>query len=374
MKDINIAAILIQKRKEKSITQEQLADFLRVSKASVSKWETGASYPDISFLPQLATYFDISIDELMDYDPQMNKDQIRHLTHHLTTEITKRPFEETVAEWRSYAKRYYACYPLLLQLGIFMLNNASLAADAEQRVALLQESTTLFKRIRENSSNAPLCQMAIKLEATIQLALQNPDAALELLELFEDETLMPPDLLMAAAHQMKGDVDGAKRIVQIGHFQNLVLQLNYLLTYLPMVINDNDAFEATVNRARALTDVYGVSDLHPFIMLSVDLTCAICYAARGETDRCLETLESYAALLASDKTKLSLHGDAYFDLIDSWLEGLETGNQLPRNTVLVRSDLVDAVEKHPAFASLAKEKRYKALVKKLQKVKKEDAG
>ena len=66
MKEINIAKVLVKKRKEKGITQDQLANYIGVSKASVSKWETEQSYPDVTFLPQLAAYFNISIDELMD--------------------------------------------------------------------------------------------------------------------------------------------------------------------------------------------------------------------------------------------------------------------------------------------------------------------
>lgn len=50
-----------------------------VSKAAVSKWETGLSYPDITLLPVLAAYFNISIDELMGYEPQMGKEDIRKL-------------------------------------------------------------------------------------------------------------------------------------------------------------------------------------------------------------------------------------------------------------------------------------------------------
>ncbi|MHC1772911.1 MAG: helix-turn-helix domain-containing protein [Flexilinea sp.] len=73
MKEINIANVLVNKRKEKGITQDELANYIGVSKASVSKWETGQSYPDVTFLPQLAAYFNISIDDLMDYKPQMTK-------------------------------------------------------------------------------------------------------------------------------------------------------------------------------------------------------------------------------------------------------------------------------------------------------------
>lgn len=57
MNGLNIGKCIIRKRKEKGITQEQLADYMGVSKASVSKWETGQSYPDIVILPKMAAYF-----------------------------------------------------------------------------------------------------------------------------------------------------------------------------------------------------------------------------------------------------------------------------------------------------------------------------
>ena len=79
MKEINIHKIIADKRKEKGITQEELAAYIGITKASVSKWETGQSYPDITFLPLLASYFNISIDELISYTPQMEQEDIKNL-------------------------------------------------------------------------------------------------------------------------------------------------------------------------------------------------------------------------------------------------------------------------------------------------------
>lgn len=50
-------------RKEKKITQEQLAEFVGVSPQAVSKWETN-SFPDASLLPKIAEKLEVSIDEL----------------------------------------------------------------------------------------------------------------------------------------------------------------------------------------------------------------------------------------------------------------------------------------------------------------------
>ena len=54
-------------RKNKSITQTQLAEALSVSSQSVSKWENHLSAPDISVLPVIARYFGITMDELFGY-------------------------------------------------------------------------------------------------------------------------------------------------------------------------------------------------------------------------------------------------------------------------------------------------------------------
>ena len=73
MKEINTAKVFVKKRKEKGITQDERANYIGVTKASVSKWETEQSYPDITFLPMLATYFNISVDDLIDDKPQMTR-------------------------------------------------------------------------------------------------------------------------------------------------------------------------------------------------------------------------------------------------------------------------------------------------------------
>lgn len=55
-------------RKEKGLTQEELANMLGVSSQAVSKWENDASCPDVSLLPQLCKILGISTDELLTGD------------------------------------------------------------------------------------------------------------------------------------------------------------------------------------------------------------------------------------------------------------------------------------------------------------------
>lgn len=54
-------------RKNKNMTQEELAEVLLVSSQAISKWENGQSVPDIELLPVIARYFGITMDELFNY-------------------------------------------------------------------------------------------------------------------------------------------------------------------------------------------------------------------------------------------------------------------------------------------------------------------
>lgn len=54
-------------RKNKGMTQEELAEVLLVSSQAVSKWETHVSIPDVELLPVIARYFGITMDELFNY-------------------------------------------------------------------------------------------------------------------------------------------------------------------------------------------------------------------------------------------------------------------------------------------------------------------
>lgn len=64
MKEINLSKNISDLRKQKGITQEQLALALNISPQAVSKWETNISQPDTQTLPLIAEYFNVSIDYL----------------------------------------------------------------------------------------------------------------------------------------------------------------------------------------------------------------------------------------------------------------------------------------------------------------------
>lgn len=59
---------LLELRKQKGLTQEELAEVLYVSRTAISKWESGRGYPNIESLKAISKYFSVSLDELLSGD------------------------------------------------------------------------------------------------------------------------------------------------------------------------------------------------------------------------------------------------------------------------------------------------------------------
>ncbi len=67
----------IQKlRKQKGLTQEQLAEQLYVSRTAISKWESGRGYPSIDSLKEISKYFSVSLDDLLSSDEILTLAQV----------------------------------------------------------------------------------------------------------------------------------------------------------------------------------------------------------------------------------------------------------------------------------------------------------
>ena len=65
MNNEKTGALIAQIRKEKELTQKQLADKIGVSNATISKWETGKGFPDISLLEPLSEALNVSVSEIL---------------------------------------------------------------------------------------------------------------------------------------------------------------------------------------------------------------------------------------------------------------------------------------------------------------------
>lgn len=365
MKEINIAKTIGNKRKEKGITQDDLANYIGVSKASVSKWETGLSYPDITFLPQLASYFNISIDDLMGYEPQMTKEDIRKLYHKLSADFAAKPFDEVLNHCREIVKKYFSCFPLLIQIGALLVNYSTVSKDPDKTASTIAEAKEIFIRVKKESNDVELAEQALHLEAVCSLTLGNPNEVLELLG-ESNAPLFSTETLLASAYQMTGKFQEAKTVLQVGVYQYIASLFGILSSYLMLCTDDMERFEEIYKRTISIEETFHIKELHPSIILNFYLSASQGYLANENIDKALEILEKYTELVTGDIYPLQLKGDNFFHLLDDWFNEFALGTSLPRDENTVKLSMADVVINNPAFSALANESRFKSIVEKLK--------
>ena len=361
MKEINIAKTLNAKRKEKGITQDELATYIGVSKASVSKWETAQSYPDITFLPQLATYFNISVDELIGYAPQMTKEDIKKLYHRLSTLFSNQPFDVVLAECRELIKKYYSCFPLLLQMSVLLVNHFMLAKEKEKQEEILKEIIGLCIRIKAESEDVWLSKQANSIEAISQLVMQNPKEVLELL----DGTMKPTsddEPLLANAYMMIGDIQKAKEVMQISTYKHFLGIIGNSVVSLLQYVKEPEKFEEIIHRILSVAKLFNIDKLHQNAMLQFYYAAAQGYAMQGNTEKVLDMLKKYADICTKDFFPFKLHGDEFFDSIEGWFAEFDLGKDAPRDEKVIKESMLNSVVDNPAFVALAEDPRYKSII------------
>lgn len=77
---MNIGRKIKELRKVRSMTQEQLAEYLNISPQAISKWENETAYPDIMLIPRIAAFFEVSTDHLFGINDNVDNERTRAIT------------------------------------------------------------------------------------------------------------------------------------------------------------------------------------------------------------------------------------------------------------------------------------------------------
>ncbi|MGF2062573.1 helix-turn-helix domain-containing protein [Enterococcus casseliflavus] len=381
--DLPIGEEIARRRKQRGITQQELAVFMNVSKASVSKWETGQSYPDITSLPLLAAYFDCSVDELLILDSQLSTKEIQRIYQLLKDAFQTKTPSEVLALAQSFIKWYYSCYPFLLQMGSFYLNHWDLLPDVPvadsteghpseealmeaKKTTYLKEAEILYQRIIAHGDNA-LAQQAQQIEAYCLLMRNKPD---EVLAILGTKTLsfLPSEPLIAAAFQQKNQLQQAEIVTQSAIYQYLILFMSLLTNYLAMLTQDEEQLEKTFARGLALSESFQLAQLHPLSLLNFLSAGMVSFAALEKESLLLQALTLYVKTLADTPEEIVLKGDDYFNSIDEWISELELGSQIPRNSDNVKKQFLEIAQFTPLFEPYLKQPLFEELFQQLQKL------
>ncbi len=105
---INIGQTIKNLRIKKRITQKQLAAYLGITDAAVSRWENGTGYPDIEMLPSIASYFSVTADELLGINLNAREARLAEIRRQmkLISDAVDNDTEEAVEQARHWAAEF----------------------------------------------------------------------------------------------------------------------------------------------------------------------------------------------------------------------------------------------------------------------------
>lgn len=360
MKNVNIGKNIVSLRQKAGLTQEQLAAYAGVSKSAVSKWENNLTYPDILLLPELAALFNVSVDELMGYEPQLTKEAILRIYAELTAAVAEGKTSEALDKSREYLKKYYSCFPFLYQMALFYLNHCMLYENKDE---LLEDAAGFCRRIQKESNEPGLVKEAIHMEATILTAQNKPDEVLALLGEDIKPQMQETETIAGAFYQL-GNIPKASQIYQIVIYQYMLLLIGNSMNYIMLNKDHLEIIEETIKRVSSVMEMYQVDQLHLGTACQFYITAATAYCNHGMKDRALDMLERYLSVCQNGTIKL--HGDDYFDRIEPWLSELNQGLELLRSEAIIKQSMLGGVRDSPQFTLLHNEKRYQAVLKALE--------
>lgn len=143
----------------KNLSQEDVAKYLSITPQSVSKWERGDSYPDITFLPALANIFETSIDALIGMDT-IRANETRYNIHKTANEFQLSGNYDAAEKVYRDALLIYPNKPGMI-LGLAGV--LSLKGNSEEAIDLIERGLPLSNNEKQKSTmRAVLCFLYLK--------------------------------------------------------------------------------------------------------------------------------------------------------------------------------------------------------------------
>lgn len=195
---MTIGKVIRKYRKEKNMTQEEMALRLGVTAPAVNKWENENSLPDIMLLAPIARLLGISLDTLLSFREELTQEEINGIVNELDQRLKTAPFEECFQWVKERLEQYPNCEGLMLSAAV-VLQAQLLFREVSDAEAYEEYTLSLFERAVKSGDEAIRIRAADSLfgfylrkeqydkaESYLEyFSLQNPDKKFKQAQIFE---------------------------------------------------------------------------------------------------------------------------------------------------------------------------------------------
>jgi len=348
---LNIGQTILQLRKEKDITQEQLAFIVGISAGAVSKWENGNSMPDISLLAPLARALNTSLDVLLSFQQELSETEVNNIK----IELTKLFLHEGYAAGEAQCKKYINEYPNSIYLKVVvagLLNMYSMMSEdnSEEFIkAKRQEALRLFTQVVE-SREPKYTPMALFFVAHINMILENYEESEKALK--ELPQNLDPMTLYPVLFQKQGKNEEAKKFCS-NKLLNYLNNSSLMLIMLAKISKKEQSYEKAIFYLDAC---YKMQNVFQMSLNSAEYNYIQLYIEIGEKETAAKWFENYVEGLLS--TGYDYRSNPYFEKVELEIK--------PEEQKIMRKKMLQSIIDEEDFKVLTGTPEYKKTIKKLE--------
>ncbi|MCR1898598.1 helix-turn-helix domain-containing protein [Irregularibacter muris] len=212
MNHLYIGDTILRLRKEKDLTQEQLANMVGVSAGAVSKWENGNSTPDIALLSPLARALNTSLDVLLSFHRELSESEVISLKQKLREVFLHEGYVPGESKCKIYLEEYpNSVYLKLVIAGLIqmyaMMSDGTTEEDIKSR---MEYSLSLLCQVVE-SKEPKYVSHALFSIASIQMILENYEESEKALQELSN-SFIDPMVLYSSLLQKQGKAKDAQHL------------------------------------------------------------------------------------------------------------------------------------------------------------------
>ena len=212
---MSIGSTIKRLRREKDITQEQLAEYLGITSRAISQWECDRTAPDISQIPALCHIFDISSDALLGIDVEKNNEEIQKYLFEANELGNQGKNVERTTLLREANRRFPRDYKIMEQLA-----DAIVCEYSRKGIKEYDEVFGLCNRIISECTDSTTRYKAIH---TLALSYEYAGKRDEMLKLADEMPRAHFSYENFMLYSWKGDADFEKRQVYVAYLINQLL-------------------------------------------------------------------------------------------------------------------------------------------------------
>lgn len=302
-------------RKNRNITQEQLAEVLGVSTAAISKWETGITYPDIQMLPILARFFRVSIDFLMGFSNMVSEEERQQIYKEVSDSFQTLPYDEAILIWEYYIKQHLNDDVVKFELSSILMNNLAmlLAAAPDKANALITKLIHAYKQCLD-SDDLTIKQGSYYQIGNLYIALQNYDMAEQTLSQIPVPKINP-QLLLNMIYVSKGEYSTAKKSIQesvLNAINEIIGEFGHLIT----ISRDTQDFDSVISLFHMQQNLLEIFDLSSTLGTGVTLQLSEQLCSLEKYDEALSEMKGFIKLTAKQDNRKGICNIPHFSDVD----------------------------------------------------------